>query len=113
MLLRSGIHGAEIKKIGVRVVAVDLKDFGDESPAGPSIDVNDNVEGIGYVGLDRTVRKLDTTLENATGKASEALLGRTRVDRAQRTGVARIQELKQVERFASSNFSQQNTIGPV
>jgi hypothetical protein len=27
--------------------------------------------------------------------------------------VARIQELKQLERFASSNFSQQNTIGTV
>lgn len=53
MLLRSDIHGAEIKKIGVRVVAVDLKDFGDESPTGSSLDMHDNVEGIGDVGFDR------------------------------------------------------------
>ena len=35
------------------------------------------------------------------------------MDRAQRAGVACIQQLEQIERLASSNFPQQNTIGPV
>src|SRR6266403_5811733 len=113
LLLGSDVHGAKIEKVGVRVVAVDFKYFGDEPPARPTFNVDDDVERIGDIGLDRTVRKLNATLQNATSKSSQALLRGTRVDRAQCTGMARIQELKQVEGLASSNFSQQNTLGPV
>jgi hypothetical protein len=62
MLLGSDVLGAEIKKVGVRVVAMDLEDFGNESPAGPSREVHDDVEGIGDVGLNRTVRQVNPTL---------------------------------------------------
>jgi hypothetical protein len=35
------------------VVAIDLKDFRNEAPAGPSFDVDDDIEGIGDVCLNR------------------------------------------------------------
>ena len=35
------------------------------------------------------------------------------MDRTQRASVARVQKLEQVERLTSSNFSEQNTIGPM
>jgi hypothetical protein len=53
MLFRSDVDGAEVEKIGIRIVAVDLEDFGNESPAGPSLDVDDNIERIGDVCLNR------------------------------------------------------------
>src|ERR1700730_13215679 len=71
------------------------------------------VMGIGDVCLNRTVRQVNAALQNTTRKPSQPLLCGTRVDRTQRACVARIQELKQVECLASSNFPQQNTIGPV
>jgi hypothetical protein len=54
-LLGSDVDGAEVEKIGVRIVAVDLEDFGNELPAGPSLYVDDDVEGIGDICLNRTV----------------------------------------------------------
>ena len=62
LLLGSDVHGAEVKEVGVRVVGIDLEDFGDEPPARPSFDADDDVEGIGDVCLDRTVRKLNPAL---------------------------------------------------
>jgi hypothetical protein len=44
MLLGSDIDRVEIEEIGVRIVAVDFEDLGDESAAWPSFDVDDYVE---------------------------------------------------------------------
>ena len=45
-LLRGDIDGAEIEEIGIRVVTVDFEDFGDESAARPSFDVDDDVQRV-------------------------------------------------------------------
>jgi len=37
----------KVKEVGVRVVAVDLKDFRNEATTGSSLDVDDNIERIG------------------------------------------------------------------
>src|SRR5438128_3924123 len=92
-LLGSDIDGAEIEKIGVRVVAVDFEDFGDESAARPSFDVDDHVERIGDVGLNRAVRQFHSALQNAAREPRQSLLRGTGVDRAQRAGVASVEEL--------------------
>src|SRR5690348_5545652 len=110
MLLASDVDGAEIKKVGVRIVAVDFEDFGDESPARSAFDVNDDVEGVGDVRLDRAVWQFHAALQDATRESCQSLFCRTRVNCAQRAGVARVEELKQVECLTSSNFSQQNTV---
>jgi len=64
MLLRSYIDGAEIEKIGIRVVTVDFEDFGDESAARPSFDVDDDVERVADVCFNRANAKVrpDTTI---------------------------------------------------
>lgn len=62
MLLGSDVDGAEVEKIGVRVVAVDFENFRDESSARPSLDVDYNVERISDVRLNRTVRQLNPAL---------------------------------------------------
>ncbi len=59
MFLGSDVDGAEVEKVGVGIVAVDFEDFGNESPARPSLDVNDDVERIGDVRLNRTVRQFN------------------------------------------------------
>lgn len=53
MFLGSDVDGTEIEKIGIRVVAVDFEDFRDESPARSSFDMDDDIEGIGDICLNR------------------------------------------------------------
>jgi hypothetical protein len=106
VFLGSDIDGTEVEEIGVWIVAIDLKDFGDEPAAGPAFDVDDSVEGISDIRFDRTVGEFHPALQDTAGKASESLLRGTCMDRTQRTGVACVQELEQVERLAPSNFSE-------
>ena len=80
VFLGGDVDGAEVEKVGVGIVTVDFENFRDESPARPSLDVDYNVERIGDVRLNRTVRQLDAALQNTTGKPSQALLGGTRVN---------------------------------
>jgi hypothetical protein len=69
MFLGGDVDGAEVEKVGVRVVAVDFENFRDESSAGPSLDVDYHVERIGDVRLNRTVRQLDAALLSALWSA--------------------------------------------
>jgi hypothetical protein len=62
VFLGSDVDGTEVEKVRVGVVAVDFEDFGNESPTRPSLDMDDDVEGIGDVRFDRTVRKLNPAL---------------------------------------------------
>jgi hypothetical protein len=53
LLLGSDVDGAEIEEIGVGVIAVDFEDFGDESAARPSFDVDDDIERVADVCFNR------------------------------------------------------------
>jgi hypothetical protein len=106
VLLGSDIDGGEIEKVCVGIVAVDFKDFGNESSPGPALDLNDNVQRIADVGLDGAVRELDAALQNTTREASETLLGGTRVNGRKRTGVARIEKLQEVEGLPAPDFAE-------
>jgi hypothetical protein len=62
VLLGGDVDGAEVEKIGVGIVAVDFENFRDESSARPSLYVDDDVERIGDVRLNRTVGQLNPAL---------------------------------------------------
>jgi hypothetical protein len=62
VFLGGDVDGAEVEKVGVGIVAVDFEDFRDESSARPSLDVDYDVERIGDVRLDRTVRQFNPAL---------------------------------------------------
>ena len=110
MSLLSLVDRAIVEEVGVRVVAVDFEDFGDEAAARAALDVNDDIERVADVGLDGAVRKLNAALQHATREASEALLGRIGVNGGKRARVAGIQKLQKIERFAASNFAEQNAV---
>jgi hypothetical protein len=44
VILGADVDRTEIKEIRIRVVAVDFEDFGDESPARSSFDMNNDIE---------------------------------------------------------------------
>ena len=90
MILLGQEHGATIEQVRVRVVSVDQKDFGNVSAPRPALDMNDNVERVSDIGLNGSIRKFNATLQNATGKACEALLRGIRMDRGQRARVPRV-----------------------
>jgi len=99
--------------IGFSFVLADFKNLRDKADAWPSVDLDDNVQRVGDAALNGAIRNLDAALQDTTGKASQPLLRGTCMDRTERSGVPRVQKLKEIERLAASNFSEQNTIGPM
>src|SRR6266404_1504017 len=111
--LLSDVDGAKVEQVGVGVVAVDFEDFGNEPSPRPAFDLDDDVQRIADVGLNSAVRKFHAALQNAAREASQALLRGTGMDGGKCPGVARIQELEQVEGFTATDFAQENPVGPM
>ena len=88
------------------MVSFDFEDFGNVSAPGPTLKLDDDVERVGDVGLDGPIGQVYTTLQNATGEAGEALLRGVCVNRGQRAGMSRVQELQKVEGFPTTNLSE-------
>src|SRR6266853_6089996 len=104
---------AVVEKVRVRVVSVDQENFVNVSASRPALDVDDDIERIGDVGLDGPIREVHATLQNTTGEACEALLCGVRMDGGQRAGVPGVQELQEIEGFASANLPENDTVGAV
>src|ERR1700723_886602 len=100
-----------VEQIRVRVVAVDQEDLGDIPSSGATLDLDDDVEGVGDVRLDCAVGQLDPALQNAARKPRKSLLRRISMNRGQCAGMSRVQELQEIECLASANFAQNDAIG--
>ena len=59
------------------------------------------------------IRQVDATLQDATGKARQALLGGCGVDGGKRAGMPRIEQLQKVEGLPASNLAQDDAVGTV
>ena len=100
------VYRVKVKEVGVGIVMMDFKNLRDETPPGPSFHMDNKVEGIADIGLDGPVGKLDTALQNATGKARQALLCRIGVNGGKRPGMPRIEKLQEIEGFAGADFTE-------
>src|SRR5438094_10469539 len=110
MLPWGDIDCAKVEQVGIGVVVVDFKHFGDKAAARPALDLDDDIKRIRNVGLDGAVRNLDTTLQNAARKARKPLSRGAGVNRRNGSRVAGVQKLKKIERFYGANLAEQNTI---
>src|SRR5713226_6923968 len=81
-------YGAVVEQVRIRIVSIDEQDFRNVSAPWPALDMDDDVERLGDVCLDRPVRKVNAALQNTTREARETLLGGICVDRAWRSGVS-------------------------
>src|ERR1700756_890358 len=99
--------------VPVGVVAVDLDDLGHEAPAGPPLEVNDDVHRVPDICLDGAVRNFDTALENATRESSQSLTRARRVNGRKAAGVAGIEQLQEIKGLTSANLAEYHSIGPV
>jgi hypothetical protein len=102
-----------VKQIGSRFVGVDFEDFGDESATGPAFYMDNGIQGVGNIGLDCGVWKINSALQYAGCEAGESLPRGVRVNRRNGAGVAGIQELQEFECLSASDLTQQNTIRAV
>ena len=77
----------EVITVGFRVVCPNLKHFGNKSNARPALDLDDDIEGIRDVGLDRQIWNFDAALQDACREARNALSCRVCVDGRERPAV--------------------------
>src|SRR5229473_4638452 len=106
-------HHAVVEQVRIRVVSVDQEDFGNVSASRPALDVDDDIEGIGDVGLDGPIGELHAALQNTACEACEALLRGVRMDGGQRAGVPGVQELQEIEGFATANLPENYAVRAV
>ena len=84
MILLGQEHRTVIEEVSIRVVSVDEQDFGNVSASRAALDVDDDIQRIGDVGFDGSVREINAALQNTTGEAREALVRGVRMNGGQR-----------------------------
>ena len=104
-MLAAPLHTRQsIERSPRRVRNAEFEDFGDKALSGTPLQVNENVQRIGNIGLDCDARQVHSALQDATRETREALLRRIRVNRGQSTGVTGVHELEKVERLTGADF---------
>src|SRR6266851_1029432 len=106
-------HGAVVEQVRIRVVSVDQENLGNVSASWPALDMDNDIERIGNVGLNRAIGEVHTTLQNAAREPREALLSGICVDGGQRPRVSGVQELQEVEGLATANFAENDAVWAV
>jgi hypothetical protein len=113
VILFRQVHRTVIEQVRIRVVSVDEQNFGNVSASRPAFDMDYEVERIGYVRLDRSVRQLHAALQNTTREARETLLRGICVDGAETPGVTGVKELQEVESLSASDLTQDQSVRAV
>ena len=106
MLSRGDIDRGEIKKVGIGIVAVDFKNFGDVPTPRPALDLNHDMQAVADIALDGAVRQLDTTLQDTAREARKPLFRGACVDGGNRPRMARIQKLQEIKGFPAPDFAE-------
>ena len=78
----------------------------------PTFDMNDKIDRLPDLRFDVGESRLGVVSHDEIGETMESLFGRIRVDRCQRSGVARIEGIKQRSCFDSAYFAQNDPIRP-
>ena len=94
----------------VPVVSDHSQDFANRTPARPTLNMDDEIDRLPNLRFDVGESCLGMVSHDQIGETMEGLFGRIRMDRCQRTGVARVEGIKQGPRFDSAYFTQNNPI---
>ena len=101
------------EQVCLRIVSVDQENFGNVPASRPALDMDDDVERISDVGLDGTIGEVHAALQNTTCEPCEALSRGVRMDGGQCAGVTGVQELQEIEGFATTNLPENDTVRAV
>ena len=110
MILFGQEHRAIVEQVCLRIVSVDQENFGNVPASRPALDMDDDVERISDVGLDGAIGEVHAALQNTTCEPCEALLRGVRMDGGQCAGVTGVQELQEIEGFATTNLPENDTV---
>ena len=82
------VHRIEVVLVVFNVERPNLENFGNEAHARPALDLDNDVERLGDVRLDGSVRNLDATLQDTSREARDALNRRVGMDSGKCPAVA-------------------------
>ena len=92
---------------------MDFEDLGNEASARAAVEVHYNVDRIADIALDGPIREFDSTLENATRKPGETLLGRRCMDSRETAGVTGIEKLQEIKSLAAAYLPKNDSVRAV
>ena len=79
----------------------------------PPFGVDNKVDQVSDLGLNRAIRNVHVRLERQGGQPRERLARRIRVDRRERTGMAGIDGLNQIPGFAATHLADNDPVRPM
>jgi hypothetical protein len=94
----------ELVLIGFQVEAAQRQNLGDNSHTRPPVHLNEHIQGVGDACLNGSIRNFDAALQYARSEARNTLGRGVSVDGRNGAAVPCIEELEQVESFATSNL---------
>jgi hypothetical protein len=112
-LLSALIDRSKIVLIEIRVVSNDLDNLRNKTSARSPLELHDHVHGIADIRLNCSVREVDATLKHAAREPGQSLTRGGGVDRGEAPGMASIQELQQIKRLPSADFTKNDAVGPM
>ena len=107
------VYRAEFVFVGVGVITMDREDLGNKASARAAVEVHYNVNRIADIALDGPVREFNPTLEDATRKTGDTLLGRRCMDGRETARMTCIEKLQEIERLTASYLSKNDPVGTV
>jgi len=97
--------------IGFGIESGDFNNFGNPAPAAGALDVDDDLDRVGDLALERSVGDFEAGLQDATAEPGDCLPRRVGVNRGQAPGMAGVQRLKQVVGFLAPDFADDQPVG--
>jgi hypothetical protein len=94
----------------VSVVPDHSQDFANRTPARATLDMDDEIDRPSNLRFDVGENRLGVVSHDQIGETVEGLFGGIRMDRCQRTCVARVEGIKQRPRLNSAYFTQNDPI---
>ncbi len=104
------VDDAIVEEIRVGVVAVDLKNFTDESPSRPALKMDHCVQGLTDIVSERSIGQARAAPQHATSETSYCLLCVIGLKSSKDSRMPRIHEFQQIERFSAANPADDNPI---
>ena len=95
----------------IGIVAIDFNNFGDIAVSGSALDVDHDIERVGDIRLDGAVRQFNSALKDTARKPRKSLPRRVRMDRGERSRMAGIEKLQEIERLAAANLTKDQAVG--
>src|SRR6185437_9348886 len=107
----TAVNGFKPKLFCASVIAIELQHFPNGSPTRLAFHMDNKIHGLCDLRLGVEKRSLSVAAHHEICKATKGLFRRVRMDRSQRSGMARVERIEEGPGLDSPNLAEDDSIG--